>query len=299
MKNYIISFALIVILISCSQDDVCIRTENTLPSSSALVNELSNFNDSLFLTKPHTRVSRKKIMDGMSIVVADAIGAYGVGRIGLKVGAFFGQPHVGAAIGALIGGAYSSYECYNTLNSTRACLSSVQRKPIEVAAAYVPALETESLVQENLPHKISLNYSDENNYNIEFGAKHNIIVSNLQANNFVLDSKVKQYLSADEFRILNSDEFIAGYDSIVNKVSECAIKGEIPESADNDVSALLMNLFATVLDTYSNNVDDIEFIINKYIDAVQRTEELSNEEKENIYQALSVAASSYELWNLK
>lgn len=85
--------------------------------------------------------------------------------------------------------------------------------------------------------------------------------------------------------------------SVTNTLASCAVKGEIPKSDRKDVASLLMNLFATILDTYPENVNDTEFIINKYIDAVQKTTEISVEEKENIYKALSVAASSYEFWN--
>lgn len=60
-----------------------------------------------------------------------------------------------------------------------------------------------------------------------------------------------------------------------------------------------MNLFASILETYSVRAEDIEFIINKYLDAVQKTSELSNEEKDSIYRSLSVAASSFEFWNGK
>ena len=60
-----------------------------------------------------------------------------------------------------------------------------------------------------------------------------------------------------------------------------------------------MNLFVNILETYSDKVEDIEFIINKYVDAIQSTSELSEDEKDNIYKSLSVAASSYEFWNEK
>jgi len=60
-----------------------------------------------------------------------------------------------------------------------------------------------------------------------------------------------------------------------------------------------MNLFTNILETYSDKAEDVEFVINKYIEAVQNTNELSTEEKDNIYRSLSVAASSFELWNTK
>lgn len=291
-------FFVCIVLVSCCNDNIYtdIQTE---ARRSPIISKLSDFNDSLLQTRTQTRSSYKQRLDRMSIVVADAIGAYESGVIGAEIGGFLGHPHVGAGICALIGGAYSSYKCYDLLNSTRAISTSTQYRPLQVAAAYVPALEDSTLVQGNLPKTIALNYSSENKNNIEFGAKHNIIVSNLQANKFVLDSDVKKLLTKEEIEILNSDEFIAGYDSIVNNLSKCIIDGEIPQSTNKSISSLLMNLFAYILETYPDKAEDTEFIINKYIDAVQKTPELSTEEKENIYKSLSVAASSFEFWNGK
>lgn len=87
--------------------------------------------------------------------------------------------------------------------------------------------------------------------------------------------------------------------SFTNNLSNCIINGEIPQNTNKDIFSLLMNLFASVLETYSDRAEDIEFIINKYLDAVQKISELSNEEKDNIYRSLSVAASNFEFWNSK
>lgn len=62
-----------------------------------------------------------------------------------------------------------------------------------------------------------------------------------------------------------------------------------------------MRLYLDVFQTYPDKADDVEFITNKYIEHISASDELSAEEKEIIYSALSVAASSYEYWekNLK
>lgn len=297
-KNFILLFITCLIFSSCSKD-VTYSDIKTESDKSLLISELSAFNDSLLQTVSQTRASNKQILDKMSIVVADAVGAYECGSVGAKFGALFGHPHVGAGICALIGGAYSSYKCYDLLHSTRALNSPVKYQPIQVAAAYVPAVENTSIVQDNLPKQISISFSDSNNETQEFGAKHNIIVRNLQSNNFAIDSDVKRLLTKEEIEILSSDGFIAEYDSIVNNLSDCIVNNRIPQSTNIDVSSKLMNLFANILETYSDKVEDTEYIINKYIDAVQRSSELSSEEKENIYKSLSVAASSFEFWNEK
>lgn len=296
-KSIYFIFLICIALTSCSKDTLYndIHKES---NKTPIILELSNFNDSLLRDLPQTRISNGQFLDRTSVVVADAIGAFAVGKIGAEIGGFFGHPHVGAIIGGLVGGAYSSYKCYRALHSTRVLNTPiVSYQPLQVAAAYVPALENSSVIQDNIPKQINFNYSKENEAHIEFGAKHNVIVSNLLTNNFALDSEVNKMLSKEEIEILNSDEFIAGYDSVVNNLTTCIINRKIPQSTDQDISSLLMNLFAHILATYPEQAEDVEFIINKYIDAVQRTPELSSDEKDNIYHSLSVAASSFEYWN--
>ena len=302
MKKLIIFTIACAILSSCSKDlakDVCTTDTPDAPQSS-LICKMSNFNDSLLSAKPSTRGRNETILHGTCIVVADAIGAYNIGKIGAKVGSFFGHPVIGGTIGALVGGACASYKVYDLLNNrTRANVAQNEYAPMTVAAAYVPALENPSQVNDNLPKQIQLEFSAENEKNVEYGAKHNIIVKNLLSNNFAIDSEVKQYLSKEEIDILTSKEFIQGYDSTICALGESIANGDIPQVNDNDIPTLLMNLFTNILETYSDKAEDVEFVINKYIEAVQNTNELSTEEKDNIYRSLSVAASSFELWNTK
>ena len=299
MKNHIIPLLLFCLVFASCSKEVAYNDIQKESNNSLLISEMSDFNDSLLQTVSQTRASNKQILDRMSIVVADAIGAYECGSVGAKIGAFFGHPHVGAGICALVGGAYSSYKCYDLLHSTRALSSPVKYQPLQVAAAYVPAVENTSIIQNNLPKQISINFSEPNDEAIEFGAKHNVIVSNLQTNNFAIDSDVKKLLTKEEFEILSSNDFIDEYDNIVNNLSDCIVNKRIPQNANEDVSSMLMNLFASILETYSDKLEDTEFIINKYLDAVQRSSELTSEEKDNIYKSLSVAASSFEFWNGK
>ena len=83
----------------------------------------------------------------------------------------------------------------------------------------------------------------------------------------------------------------------VEKAIESSLKGEYIKTDGNDTPAKVMNLFFEIFEKYPDNVDDVQFIINKYIEAVKNTEEISEADKEIIYQALSIGASSYEYWS--
>ena len=334
MKNIIIWMVFMcAIMSSCNNDyfehiDMCEQNKDI--KNSSLLCEMSSFNDSLLNTKTLTRLSYRNRLNYLSIVCADAMGAYSGGCTGAKMGSVIGHPHVGAAIGAVICGGFSSYKCYDLLyhkrvssdvglidgtirnplldggtellsrkdlSVTRAFVESDRLEPMEVAAAYVPSLLNESSIEENLPKQIKLDLNQGDMGYSEVGAKHNIIVRNLKTKNFVLDSDVKKYLSKEEIYVLESPEFIHEYDSIVLSLEKSIIKGEIPHNSNHDIPSLLMNMFTNVLEEYPCDAYDVEFIINKYLDAVQKTPELTLEEKDNIYNALSVAASSFELWD--
>lgn len=66
------------------------------------------------------------------------------------------------------------------------------------------------------------------------------------------------------------------------------------KSGNEDVPDVVMRLYLEVFQNYPDKADDVEFITNKYIELISASNELTAEEKEIIYSALSVAASSYE-----
>ena len=83
----------------------------------------------------------------------------------------------------------------------------------------------------------------------------------------------------------------------MENISNDILNGNITTSKGNDISTRLMNMFYDILVEYPEKLSDVEFIINKYIDAVKSSSELSEDEKDLIYTGLSVAASSSEFWN--
>ena len=119
MKNIIIWMVFMcAIMSSCNNDyfehiDMCEQNKDI--KNSSLLCEMSSFNDSLLNTKTLTRLSYRNRLNYLSIVCADAMGAYSGGCTGAKMGSVIGHPHVGAAIGAVICGGFSSYKCYDLL----------------------------------------------------------------------------------------------------------------------------------------------------------------------------------------
>lgn len=300
MKKFsTITLGMVMLLtVSCSNDMIEVTDTATMNNgSNDIVAQMSHFNDSLSMTKPETR-GAGRILYWMCVVSSDIIGGYSGGCAGAKVGAIIGHPHVGAAIGAVVVGGYSSYKAHRILSDAYATRgvekNNISLKPMEVAAAYVPALENEAVIKDNYPTQIKLDNLDKKD--IEIGAKHNAILKNLETNNFNKE-KILQYLSKEELQILSSKELEDEMENTVEKTIESSLKGEYIKTDGNDTPAKVMNLFFEIFEKYPDNVDDVQFIINKYIEAVKNTEEISEADKEIIYQALSIGASSYEYWS--
>lgn len=257
--------------------------------NSVILTQMSNFNDSVIKTRPTTRgvYSRGCIMAG------DISGAISCGRAGFWAGGLFG-PHAaigGATLGAIIGGASGSYIAYRATR-TRTAMNSNIIEPMKVAAAYAEIKDSDIKIDQYKPKTINVNYPTQDENITLMGTKHNIILQNL------LDDKadpeaVSNRLTKQELEILNSKEYIQTYDSIMNQIENF---GGLSVTG-NDVPSQLINLFNQVVAQYPQNGNDMEFLINKYIDAVKASDEISDEDKNLIYQSLSVAASSFEFWD--
>ena len=101
--------------------------------------------------------------------------------------------------------------------------------------------------------------------------------------------EIKECLTPEEESIITSKEFEDAY--------YAGLEAENNNSDTNeDVPDVVMRLYLEVFQNYPDKADDVEFITNKYIEFISASNELTAEEKEIIYSALSVAASSYEYW---
>ena len=190
LNSYIV-LLLCAILLSCTEN---VDNNNALQrENSKVIENLSSFNDSLMLSSRHTRVSTRRLLYYLSVASADAGGAYSGGQAGLKVGTLIGQPHIGAAIGAVCCGGYASYMCHRLLsdaNVTRGVsTSNTKLKAMDIAAAYAPILSEGEIIEKNRTDNIYLNDLSVDIKDI--GAKHNLLLSNLQTNHFEKQSVEK------------------------------------------------------------------------------------------------------------
>ena len=105
-----------------------------------------------------------------------------------------------------------------------------------------------------------------------------------------------QTFTSVENAVLNSEDYIENYEAVLSKV--------INRDADKPsyvsgtgVDSEIMNLFIEVFHQYSEDIDDVNFIVNKYIEKIEASGILTELEKKNVYDALTVAVFSFYHWS--
>lgn len=258
---------------------------------SSLVNDLKALNDSLiFSQNTETKGFWSGALTFCAIAGADAAGAYEVGKIGAKVGFLVGNLDgalIGAGIGGLIGGAGASYVAYRSTRSTSIV------SPQTVTAAYVAVRQDSPNLSEYSPTQINLNLPENKRHLQEIGAKHNLVLKKLSNQDLSL-TPVSEVLTSMETKIIQSSEFEKGYYSILNSY----VFGDYDTYVANNgsVGNTVMKLYLDIMNKYPEKANDVEFISNKYVELISASPELTEEDKDLLYSAISVAVSSFEYW---
>lgn len=291
---YSCGLMLVILLSSCSNDEPIIKNKeagDVIAIESALVSDLKALNDSLIISQsPDTRGFWSGTLTFCAIAGADAAGAYEVGKIGAKIGFLVGNVDgalVGAGIGGLIGGAGASYGAYRTTRSTTIV------SPQTVTAAYIAVRQDSLNFNEYYPTQIDLNLPEDKRHLQEIGAKHNLVLKKLSNQDLSL-TPISEVLTNMETKIIQSSEFENGYYSILNSY----VFGDYNTYVENNgsVGNTVMKLYLDIMNKYPEKANDVEFISNKYVELISASPELTEDEKDLLYSAISVAVSSFEYW---
>ena len=70
--------------------------------------------------------------------------------------------------------------------------------------------------------------------------------------------------------------------------------GHLPTS--DTMLSKVMELFNQVLEGYAFKIDDVAFIIGKYVDVIEESDELTTEQKQCIKSGLATALYSFKYW---
>lgn len=294
MKKSFLGFMLVVMsvfMFSCEKED---KMNNTFNSKSSTTLEiLKEFNDSLSVDPA---CETKGFLRFIAVASADVTGAYELGKIGVKIGALGGLKGalIGGAIGGIIGGVGASYGAYcGTKPETASTLDFPTVNMLVTNYSYVTI--SDSLLFQYTEDDIKLNFPEEfNDEAIRTGKMHNLILD-ISIDEGELQN-IDNQLTDMEKSVIYSDEFLCEYDKIINNFIDLDLEDPEYIYADGTVESSVMQLFLDIYNKYPENCEDVNFIINKYIEVVDDSDEISDEMKSCIYNGLAVAAYSYKYW---
>lgn len=294
MRKFLILFSILIgtMVSSCSSSDNSPEPSSVADvASSTTLRQLREANEAFIATLNFNPSKSMSPTDG-NIVLADLTGAY----YGAKLGGMIGG-HTGAVIGGLIGGASASYLEYKE-----------KQKPENAKDVSVDNVtEAYLTIEERLSEISILNIPARVDSLEKVGLYHNEILRELRKNEmFTLepldlvnpkddDFQHTRELSFMEKLTLSSQIYKTGYESMCADISADQFDF-IPEAgsiADN-IMTLYIN---AITEATGASPDSITALTNQYINTITGSTEITNDEKDNLYLALAVAAYSYKYWS--
>lgn len=287
---YFLALATVVLSCTDSQDE--------MPSfepqvQNELVITLQNFNDSIMSTK---LVTRSKWLRFLAVATADISGGFELGKIGATLGSSFPGygTVVGGAIGAAIGAAGSSYMADLATRTSISSMDIINSKAsIQQAYCYV---KENNLMEEYSTEAIGITLPPEYASSMEVGIAHNAILTIVASPPNDENEEIPQAFTAVENAVLSSEDYIENYETVLSKVINWDVDSPVYVSGSGTDSEII-NLFIEVFHQYSEDINDVNFIVNKYIEKIEASDILNELQKKNIYDALTVAVFSFYHWS--
>lgn len=289
----ILSAAAVTLLCACSsQDEPRVPDAPNPVESSELIIALQAFNDSLpEAIYDESRGFWETFGDVLYVAAHDIYGAYKGARAGAYLGAVFG-PHgatICGTIGGVICGAGASYGAYKMSRS-----SDIPAFEL-ITSTYNSTIESQLPVANYMPKRIRIAVPDERSAFYTIGGQHNMILYKLVDENYNETTTLNPYLYSDEeFTLLTSAEFKAEYEHIL---SDIASGSTDIDSENASVADKVVKNYVSALKRSAKDENDVAYITNRYISIYNRSTELTDDEKNQIFGAIGVATASIEFWN--
>lgn len=239
--------------------------------------------------KGFSRWFRKSV----TIIVADLKGGLAGGSFGFTVGG-----PLGASIGGVIVGAGYSAEVWHKTDAGKTMNNPGGLKPIELEKLELALsnarldgglVENERNLNDNVSIKIPRMYAD----CYEVGLYHNVCLRQIVENKLDNQEIRKDAFSASELNFLESEDFKNFFFTSIRQPQNYDID-YICE--DPSKSERIIQLFIQALEEYPQEFDDINLLIDNYIELIENDGRITDEEKRVVYSTLSTAAFSASFW---
>ena len=307
---------MIILLTACTSDnyDMEMTPKAKTPD---VISKIENINAELeqlktpFVTRGWKDWNRNKRNE---LVRADFTGCYDGVKYGYNIGKQIDSSRggcFGAIIGGVIGGGVSSWWKYRDLDHklecndadietiSELCRSLAQKGDITESGItnLDEALKGDSIVNNDL---ILLSNLDA--LSLCIGKMHNTALATFDGSSGPnMDIKDEKYpdkkIDAEtielQLRLIDSKE-------LKTKCKQIAIDICTGEKNESDSTTdKIIRLFDEALDSYTENAEDIAFIIGKYCEIIDSTADLTDEEKTQVKAAFSTALYSISYWETK
>lgn len=297
MKKLLLLLSIISLsLVSCNNeetlDTATLQTETPASyDNDPTIIQLKGLNENLMSVHQESRGFWSFLKKICTIAYADAKGAFS----GFGIGSMFGP--AGSWIGAgVVGVGASINKGIEVFSANLSPLTQIVTRH-DVEAAYALAKSSNIIYNPTvLGNRVNINIPRKYSKAIDLGKTHNMALHNY----FTQDlSNVDIYnvLSEDEVEIIHSNSFTYNYDSYMKSHESYDLDFAIAN--DFHKADRIVKLFFELYNSYPENMDDVNYIINEYIKVIESDKSISDVEKQSIYVAFAVTAYSSDYWDYK
>lgn len=320
-KLFKLSFIAIVLFVtaSCNSDVEDNSGQRFSTGQSALLNDLATFNRRVLEETPNTRVSAR----ATHVIIEDIYGAYRGGKKGYDIGKekFHDKriTTVCTLLGGAIYGGYRSFRAYYYENSGLVVkgdkvnadlgygdkLTKINMDEAEtmlyaalsqdlnvVDFGNIAVKDSTARKQINLDAKLlnSVNLSQEQ---LNIGKLHNVVLASFEGNittrhAYKIESKDYAVNAAMESKEMEELSDMIG---TTGETTYFSTADPLPDK--------VMELFKEIFQDTANDYSTVVMLINKYAEAIDNSDELTDSQKMHIKNGLATALYSFNYWHNK
>ncbi|MBR1490871.1 MAG: hypothetical protein IJ611_09185 [Bacteroidales bacterium] len=274
------------------------------PNSELLWN-LQQINQEL---KSETMLTKSFCSNFLNIAKEDIVGAYQGGRVGSQIGRtignWFGNSLAGAIIGGILGGVgYGALQSYLAANQDEP--TPAYEDILDIYDEIVNCLDEEGdwveidsvEYQSIVPNEALLEHVQLNQTALRVGLMHNLMLATMDSR---LPWNRTPSTRSDEEGPIDEPEDTEELEEAIRNSNEMAMllgnNYVFSDEAEESLSTMVMDLFDEVFLLYPTNLDDVVFIVNRYMEIVDNSNELTDDEKDWIRMGLAVSIYSFHYW---
>ena len=307
--------AMALVTTSCSEDTYEKDSSEKYTTQSELIGNLTRFNNSVQAYNMNTRISGN---DVKKIIIEDIKGAYDGANKGKKIGKIFKKTTVGKICTLLGGSIYGGYRSWKAYKDSQKVIDGNlkpnidggkggvgTKAPIKPFGLICAVLEngnvnttaitngnTKLTKQVELDNKVltSVNLTQDQ---LNIGKLHNLLLAAYEGKIPLQNAYKIETNDEDVKTAINSKEIAELCSKIGSKDESTYFSGNEP------LPNKVMELFNEVFKETATDNNSVVRLINKYAEEIDKTKELTEEQKNSIRNGLATALYSFNYWNNK